>query len=37
VPRLGELYLGISLTTEEKAGKNLSQGREKPQSGYSQN
>jgi len=26
VPRLGELYPGICLTTEEKAGKNLSQG-----------
>jgi hypothetical protein len=27
VPRLGELYPGICLTTEEKARKNLSQGR----------
>ena len=27
VPRLGELYHGIRLTTEEKARKNLSQGR----------
>jgi len=26
VPRLGELYPGICLTTEEKARKNLSQG-----------
>ena len=26
VPRLGKLYPGICLTTEEKAGKNLSQG-----------
>jgi hypothetical protein len=26
VPRLGELYPGIYLTTEEKARKNLSQG-----------
>jgi len=26
VPRLGELYPGICLTTEEKAQKNLSQG-----------
>ena len=26
VPRLCELYSGICLTTEEKAGKNLSQG-----------
>jgi len=26
VPRLGELYPGICLTTEEKAWKNLSQG-----------
>ena len=26
VPRLGELYPGIRLTTEEKARKNLSQG-----------
>ena len=26
VPRLGELYRGICLTTEEKARKNLSQG-----------
>jgi hypothetical protein len=26
VPSLGELYLGICLTTEEKARKNLSQG-----------
>jgi hypothetical protein len=26
VPRLGELYSGICLTTEEKARKNLSQG-----------
>jgi len=26
VPRLGELYLGICLTTEDKARKNLSQG-----------
>ena len=26
VPRLGYLYPGICLTTEEKAGKNLSQG-----------
>ena len=28
VPRLGKLYPGIRLTTEEKAWKNLSQGRE---------
>ena len=27
VPRLGELYPGICLTTEEKARKNLSQGK----------
>ena len=27
VPRLGELYPGIHLTTEEKARKNLSQGK----------
>jgi hypothetical protein len=27
VPRLCEFYLGISLTTEEKAWKNLSQGK----------
>jgi hypothetical protein len=26
VPRFGELYLGICLTTEEKARKTLSQG-----------
>jgi hypothetical protein len=26
MPRLGELYPGICLTTEEKARKNLSQG-----------
>jgi len=26
VPRLGELYSGICLTTEERAWKNLSQG-----------
>ena len=32
VPRLCELYPGICLTTEEKARRNLSQGREKPQS-----
>ena len=32
VPRLYELYPGICLTTEEKARKNLSQGK-KPQSG----
>jgi hypothetical protein len=29
VPRLGELYPGICLTTEEKARKNLSQGSRK--------
>ena len=29
VPRLGELYLGICLTTEEKVRKNLSQGSRK--------
>jgi len=33
VPRLCELYPGICLTTEEKARENLSQGKEKPQSG----
>ena len=27
VPRLGDLYLGICLTTEEKARKNLIQGK----------
>jgi len=27
VPRLCEFYPGICLTTEEKAGKNLSQGK----------
>jgi hypothetical protein len=27
VPRLGELHPGICLTTEEKARKNLSQGK----------
>jgi hypothetical protein len=32
VPRLGELYPGIYLKTEEEARKNLSQ-KEKPQSG----
>jgi len=34
VPRLCELYTGICLTTEEKALKNISQRREKSQSGY---
>jgi len=29
VPRLGELYTGVCLTTEEKARKNLSQGSRK--------
>jgi hypothetical protein len=33
VPSLCEFYPGICLTTEEKARKNLSQGK-KPQSGY---
>jgi hypothetical protein len=32
VPRLCVVYPDICLTTEEKARKNLSQGREKPQS-----
>jgi len=31
VPRLCEFYPGICLTTEEKARKNLSQGKKKPQ------
>jgi hypothetical protein len=35
VPRLCEFYSGICLTTEEKAQKNLSQGKKKPQSKYS--
>jgi len=35
VTRLCEFYPGICLTTEEKARKNLSQGKKKPQSGYS--
>jgi len=33
VPRLSELYPGICFTTEEKARKNLSQGRRRVQVG----
>jgi len=35
VPRLGEFYPGICLTTGEKARKNLTQVKKKPQSEYS--